>query len=160
MDGHLLHLLYIMFIFWLNGLFELVFELIFIINDLLALKHLLFDILIKLLAVLFFFEFLPVPVDFDILFMWGDNFILDLIGTVSSLLFFLNTTFVFCFVGVCFDLCDCQVCLTAYLFKVAWIKIIWEECDGYLWLRRFWDHRMQVLLRRPAQSLLTFLNLS
>jgi hypothetical protein len=69
MDRHLLHLLDVMFIFRLDGLFELVFELIFIVNDLLALKNLLFYILIKLLAVLFFFEFLPVPVDFDILFM-------------------------------------------------------------------------------------------
>jgi hypothetical protein len=46
--------------------FELSLEFFLVLDDLLALNDLLLDVGSQLLAVLFFFEFLPIPIDFYI----------------------------------------------------------------------------------------------
>lgn len=52
-----------------------------LIDNLRASGFLSLNFLIELLAVFLLFEFLPVPIDFDILLMRRDNFILNLIGS-------------------------------------------------------------------------------
>ena len=49
--------------------FELSLEFFLVLNDLLALNDLLLDVGSQLLAVLFFFKFLPIPIDFYITLM-------------------------------------------------------------------------------------------
>ena len=57
----------------------------------------------KLLAVFLLFKLLPVPVDFNVLFVRGDDFVLNLVGSFLLLLFFEVTTLVLGVVGVSFD---------------------------------------------------------
>lgn len=114
---HQLHLLDVVLVLLLNGLLELVFQLFFIRDDVLAFDDLLFDVLIKLLAILLFFEFLPIPINFDIFLVGGNDLVLNLIGTLAFLLFFLDAAFVLNVIGVSLDRGDCLVGLTTDLFQ-------------------------------------------
>ena len=57
----------------------------------------------KLLAVFLLFKLLPVPVDFNVLFVRGDDFVLNLVGSFLFLLFFEVATLVLGVVSVSFD---------------------------------------------------------
>ena len=57
----------------------------------------------KLLAIFFLFKLLPVPVDFNVLFVRGDDFVLNLVGSFLFLLFFEVATLVLGVVSVSFD---------------------------------------------------------
>jgi hypothetical protein len=87
---HLLHRLDIVFVLCFDRFLELVFETVFILDDLLALYDLRFDIL----AVFFFLKFLPVPVDLDVLLVGGDHFVLDLVCAVTSCFLLVDATLV------------------------------------------------------------------
>ena len=80
---HELHLLYVVLILCLYGFLKLVFQLLFVSNDLVALHNLLLNVLVQLLAIFFLLKFLPVPVDFDILLVGGNDLILNLVGSFS-----------------------------------------------------------------------------
>jgi hypothetical protein len=77
---HLLHGLDVVLVLDVQCGLELALELLFVLDDLFALDDLLLDVGSELLAVLFLLEFLPVPVDLDVAFVGGDDFILDLIS--------------------------------------------------------------------------------
>jgi len=116
---HLLHLLHVVLILGLDRLLKLILQLLLVEDDLLALNDLLLDVLVQLLAVLLLLEFLPIPVDFDVLLVGSDNLVLDLVGTLALLFVFLNAALVFNVVSVGFDLSDCLVCDSANLLQLA-----------------------------------------
>jgi hypothetical protein len=57
----------------------------------------------KLLAVFLLFKLLPVPVDFNVLLVRGDDFVLNFVGSFLFLLFFEVATLVLGVVSVSFD---------------------------------------------------------
>lgn len=91
---HLLHRLDVMFVLGFDRFLELVFETVFILDDLLALYDLRFDILVEFFAVFLFLKFLPVPVDLDVLLVGGDHFVLDLVCAVTSCFLLVDATLV------------------------------------------------------------------
>jgi hypothetical protein len=103
---HLLHGLDVVLVLGLNGFLKLLFELVFVLNNVLALDDLLFDILVQLLAVFLLFKLLPVPIDLNVLLVGGDDFVLDLIGSFAASFLFLDAASVFSFVSVRFYLSD------------------------------------------------------
>jgi len=104
---HLLHRLYIVFVLGFNCFLELFFETVFILDYLLALYDLHFDILVEFFAVFLFLKFLPVPVDLDVLLVGGDHFILDLVCAVTSCFLLVDATLVLVLVRVRLYLGDC-----------------------------------------------------
>jgi hypothetical protein len=56
----------------------------------------------KLLAIFLLFKLLPVPVDFNVLLVRGDDFVLNLVGSFLFLLFFEVATLVLGVVSVSF----------------------------------------------------------
>ena len=80
---HELHLLDVVLVLGLDSFLELVLQLFFVGNDLVALNNLFLDVLVQLFAIFFLLKFLPVPVDFDILLVGGNDLILNLVGSFS-----------------------------------------------------------------------------
>jgi hypothetical protein len=60
----------------------------------------------QVLAVFLLFELLPVPVNLDVLFVTGDDFVLDLVGTLLAALVLNVATIVFCFFCVLLNFGD------------------------------------------------------
>jgi len=60
----------------------------------------------QVLAVFLLFKLLPVPVDLDVLFVTGDDFVLDLVGTLLAVLVLDVATIVFRFFGVLLNFGD------------------------------------------------------
>jgi hypothetical protein len=74
---HFLHGFDVVLVLDVERGFELSLEFLLVLNDLLALNDLLLDVGCQLFAVFFLLEFLPVPVDFYVSFVGGDDFILN-----------------------------------------------------------------------------------
>jgi hypothetical protein len=135
---HELHLLDVVLVLLLDSFLELVLQLFLIRDDVLTLDNLFLDVLVELLAVFLLFEFLPVPVNFNVFLVGSDDFVLDLIGTLALLLFFLNTALVLNVIGVSFDRSDRLVCLAANLLQESYsheVNGFWVV--GYLLLHQF-----------------------
>ena len=110
---HFLHSFNIMLVLRVERVFKLLLKVVFVGNDLLAFNDLLFNISGQLLAVFLLFKFLPVPVDFYVFLVRGDDFVLNLVCTLFLFLFLLDSASVFGLVGVGLNLGDCQVsCLS------------------------------------------------
>ena len=73
----------------------------------------------KLFTIFLLFEFLPVPVNFYVLFVRCDDFILNFICSLLFLLFFLIAAILFGVVRVGFDFCNSLVSLPANLLKIT-----------------------------------------
>jgi len=73
----------------------------------------------KFFTIFLFLELLPVPIDFNILLVRCDDFVLNFICSFFLLLFLLVAPFVFCVIRVGFDLGNCQICLPADLFEIT-----------------------------------------
>ena len=80
---HELHLFDVVLVLGLDSFLELVLQLFFVGNDLVAFNNLLLDVLVQLFAIFFFLKFLPVPIDFNILLVGGNDLILNLVGSFS-----------------------------------------------------------------------------
>ena len=106
MGVHLLHGLDVVLVLGFDGFLELLFELVLVLNNVLALDDLLLDILVQLLAVFLLFKLLPVPVDLNIFLVGGDDLVLDLIGSFAAGFLLLDAASVFSFVSVRFYLSD------------------------------------------------------
>ena len=76
--------------------------------------------LIKFFAVFFLLEFLPVPIDLDVLLMGGDDFVLDLVGSLLLVLLLEGTAGGLPLVGFRLDLVDRAVCRSDQLLKRAY----------------------------------------
>jgi len=74
----------------------------------------------QFLAVFFLFKFLPVPVDFDVFLMGGDDFILNFIGALLALFLLLITTQILGLIDIRLDTRDRLIRLPTHLFNVAW----------------------------------------
>lgn len=94
----------VFFIFLLKLIHELLDEIILLANNLLTGVLLDFDVFSKLLAVFLFFKLLPSPINLDILLVTCDDLSLDLVSSLFSLLFFLDTSVVLHGIGVRPDL--------------------------------------------------------
>jgi hypothetical protein len=81
-------------------------QFLFLGDDLLASLLLDLDVLVELLAVLLLLEFLPRPVDFDILLVRGDDFILNFLGTLSLQLLLADAALVLELIRMCANLGD------------------------------------------------------
>ena len=103
---HQLHLLHVVLVLLLDGLLKLLLQFLLLLNDLLALQHLLLYVLVELFAVFLFFQFLPVPVDLDVLLVGGYHFVLDLVCAFASRFLLLNATLVLNVVRLSFDRSD------------------------------------------------------
>lgn len=84
-----------------------------------ALEDLFFYVGVQLFAVFLLLELLPVPVDFNIFLVGGDNFVLDLVGTLSFLLFLEEATLVLRLISVRLYLSDRQIRLATDLLQVT-----------------------------------------
>ena len=71
----------------------------------------------QLLTVLFFFELLPGPIDFNVLLVGGDDLGLDLVGSLFTLLVLLNTSLVFSCIRVGPNLGDDLGCFSPDLLQ-------------------------------------------
>ena len=78
----------------------------------------------KFFAIFLFFELLPVPINLDVLLVRCDDFVLNFICSFFFLFFLLVAPFVFGVISVCFDLSDCQICLSADLFEITCSKVL------------------------------------
>jgi len=85
---------HILVIFSSELLHETLNEKILLLNNLFTSFFLNLDVFCQFFAVFLFFQFLPCPIDFDISLMRGNNFSLDLGGTVFSCIFFFNTSLI------------------------------------------------------------------
>lgn len=103
---HQLHLLHVVLVLLLDGLLKLLLQFLLLLNDLLALQHLLLYVLVELFAVFLFFQLLPVPVDLDVLLVGGYHFVLDLVCAFASRFLLLNATLVLNVVRLSFDRSD------------------------------------------------------
>ena len=103
---HQLHLLHVVLVLLLDGLLKLLLQFLLLLNDLLALQHLLLYVLVELFAVFLFFQLLPVPVDLDVLLVGGYHFVLDLVCAFASRFLLLNATLVLNVVRLGFDRSD------------------------------------------------------
>ena len=79
--------------------------------------------LIKFFAVFFFFEFLPVPINLDVLLMRGDDLVLDLVGSLLLVLLLKGSACSFPLVGFCLNLADGAVGCSNQLFKCTYIAV-------------------------------------
>ncbi len=91
---HQLHLLHVVLVLLLDGLLKLLLQFLLLLNDLLALQHLLLYVLVELFAVFLFFQLLPIPVDLDVLLVGSDHFVLDLVCAVTSCFLLVDATLV------------------------------------------------------------------
>lgn len=147
---HRLHRFDVVFVFALDGFFKLRDQLLLVRDDLLALENLLLDVLVQLFAVFLFFQFLPVPVDFDGLLVGSDDLVLDLVAALSLLGLLLLTAFVFRLVRFGFDAGDRQVGRAADLLQLACTRThgVKKGAGGtYLWPRRSSGRRNWALWR-------------
>lgn len=119
---HKLHLLDVVFVLLLDRFLELVLQFLFVRDNLLALNNLLLDVLVELLAIFLLFEFLPVPINFDIFLVGSNDLVLDLVGTLALLLFFLDAALVLNVISVSLDRCDRLVSLAADLFQESYTQ--------------------------------------
>ena len=78
--------------------------------------------LIELLAVFLLFKFLPVPIDFDILLMGGDNFILDFVRSFLLGLILKSSAVSFSLIGLSFDRVDRALSLSEELLKITYTR--------------------------------------
>ena len=78
--------------------------------------------LIELLAVFLLLEFLPVPIDFDILLMGGDNFILDFVCSLLLGLILKSSAVSFSLIGLSFDRVDRALGLSEKLLEITYTK--------------------------------------
>ena len=76
--------------------------------------------LIKFLAVFLLLEFLPVPIDLDVLLMGGDDFVLDLVGSLLLVLLLEGAASSLPLVGFRLDLVDCAVGRSDQLLERAY----------------------------------------
>ena len=76
--------------------------------------------LIKFFAVFFFFEFLPVPVNLDVLLMRGDDFVLDLVGSLLLVLLLEGAARGLPLVSFCLNLTDRTVSRSDQLLERAY----------------------------------------
>ena len=106
MGVHLLHGLDVVLVLGFNGFLKLFFELVFVLNNVLAFDDLLLDVLVQFFAVFLLFKFLPIPVDLNVFLVGSDDFVLDLIGSFTAGFFLLDAALVFSFVSVRFYLSD------------------------------------------------------
>ena len=83
--------------------------------------------LIKFFAVFFFFEFLPVPVNLDVLFMRWDDFVLNFVGSLLLVLLLKSAALCLPLVGFCLDLVDGAVSRSDQLLKRAYTAISRDE---------------------------------
>ena len=81
-----------------------------------------FTYLIEFFTVLLLFELLPVPIDFDILLMGGNNFVLDLVCSLLLGLFLRGSAVSLSEIGVGFDLVYCALSLSDELLKITYSK--------------------------------------
>lgn len=102
-----------------KSLLELVSEQLLVLNNLFASSDLHIDILGEFLAVFFLFEFLPVPVDFDVFLVGGDDLILNLVSAFLALLLFFIAAEILSLVDVGLNTSDRLVSLPTHLFNVA-----------------------------------------
>ena len=87
--------------------------------------------LIEFLTVFLLFEFLPVPIDFDILLMRRDNFILDLVGSFFLAFILKSSAVSFSLIGFCFDRIDRTLSLSGKLLKITYTMIT-NVCETVL----------------------------
>lgn len=118
---HFLHGLDVVLVLYVECGFELTLEFLLVLNDFLALNDLLLNVSSKLFAVFFLLKFLPVPVNFYVTFVGGDDFVLNLISSFLFQFFLLYTTSVFGQISIGFNLSDCEIGLSSNLFQVAYI---------------------------------------
>lgn len=83
--------------------------------------------LIKFLAIFFFFKFLPVPVNLDILFMRWDDFVLNFVGSLLLVLLLEGAASGLPLIGFCFDLIDRAVSRSDQLFECAYTQTSMRE---------------------------------
>lgn len=114
---HLLHGDHVVLVLGVESLLEFTFKVVFVFYNFLTLNDLLFNFWGKFLAVLFFFKLLPIPINFDILLVWSDNFILDLVRTLFLFLLLIDTAFIFVLVSDGLDLSDCHGGFAAELLQ-------------------------------------------
>ena len=76
--------------------------------------------LIKFFAVFFFFEFLPVPINLDVLLMRGDDFVLDLVGSLLLVLLLEGAARGLPLVSFCLNLTDRTVSRSDQLLERAY----------------------------------------
>lgn len=73
----------------------------------------------QLLAVFFLFEFLPVPVNFDVLFVRGNDFVLNFVCPLLALLLLVVSAVIFSLINFGFNLSNGLVGVSAHLLDVA-----------------------------------------
>ena len=76
----------------------------------------------KLLAVFLFFKLLPVPIDFDILLVGLDHFVLDLVGSLLFILLFRGAALLVESLSLGLDANDCLFSLSADLLEHTYPK--------------------------------------
>ena len=73
----------------------------------------------ELLAVFLLFKFLPVPINFDVLLVRCDDFVLDFVSSLLLVFLFEHSAVVLSEVRVRFYASDCLISVTAHLLKVT-----------------------------------------
>jgi len=115
--------LHVGLVFGGDGVLELLDEFVFVFDDFLASCYLHFNILGQLFAVFFLLEFLPVPVDLNVLFVGDEHLVLQLGSPLNTLLLFKTTPNVFLMIGLEPDFVNHLVSLTTHLLENA-IRLI------------------------------------
>ena len=104
-------------IFGRDSVLELLDQFVLIFDDLLASSDLHLDIFSQLLAILLLLELLPVPVDFNVLFMRDEHLVFQLCSPLYAFLLFQSTPDILLMISLKPDLVDHLVGLTAHLLQ-------------------------------------------
>ena len=143
---HVVNQLNISLIFCCNSILKLSYKAVLIFNYFLAVVHLLCNIFCEFLTILFFFQFLPVPIDFNVFLMTNQNFIFKFRSSFRALLFFHKASLVLLMTSFESYFVNHLICLSAQLFKDSTCFINFNIAKP--WWKRF----------RLISGLLTHLN--
>jgi len=117
--SHGLHGLDVVLVLVVETALEFINQDLLLRDDLCAGGFLGFNFLIELLAVFLLFKFLPVPIDFDILLMGGDNFILDFVCSFFLGLILQSSAGSFSLIGLSFNRVDRALSLSKELLEIT-----------------------------------------
>jgi len=117
--SHGLHGLDVVLVLVVETALEFINQDLLLRDDLRAGGFLGFNFLIELLAVFLLFKFLPVPIDFDILLMGGNDFVLDFVCSFLLGLILQSSAGSFSLIGLSFNRVDRALSLSKELLEIT-----------------------------------------